>query len=311
MRTVVFIVGLGYTGSTVLDMALGNNKESFSLGEIANLPTEININNPCVCGEFIRNCHFWLGVCNAIREKHNIDFIRNPDSFPLKPAEIRNRNNILRKLKILSNVYGISKNEPWLKNTKILYDAIAEMSNAKVLIDSSKDIRRALMLRSVLKGYQIKFIHLIRDCRGTMRACKNNVGKVRFPKSNEDAIITRPFIPTEQAIKMWIHDNLKITVYLSLFAPYNSWRVVKYEDYCDTPDTVFSSLAEWLDLSDYKDMINFSSIVHHNVSGSRSRFNHSKILPSDKRWKNDLTEEDFNIFKKKAIFLNRLYGYKD
>ena len=292
-------------------MALGSSEESFSLGEVITLPGEISKNTSCVCGAPIQSCQFWLGVCNIIKEKHNIDFMTTPESFLLMPTELYSKNGISRKLGILSNIFRKSRNELWLKNTKILYDAIFEISKANVLVDSSKDIRRALMLRPFLKGYQTKFIHLVRDCRGSIQALKKSTSSVRYPNTNEVVVFSRTPTPPDETIKMWVKYNLKITLYLSLFVRYTNWRIVKYEDFCDTPIEVFSCLSEWLGLSDYKNMVNFGSIVHHNVGGNPSRFNSSKIMPSNKRWKSELTEEYINLFKKKAFFLNRLYGYKE
>lgn len=286
-------------------MALGSSEESFSVGEIVNFSEEIIKNTPCVCSATIQNCQFWLDVRNMIKEKHNIDFMTHPESFSLKPSEMA------RNLSFLSNMFIKSRDEQWLKNTKILYDAVFEISKAKVIVDSSKDVCRALMLRSLLKGYKTKFIHLVRDCRGSIQALKKSTASVYYPNSNVvRAVLSKKPTPPEETIKLWIKGNLKITLLLSFFVRYSNWRIVKYEDYCDKPNEVFSSLSEWLGLSDYRKMVNFGSIVHHNVAGNRSRFNTSKIMPSNKQWKNELTEEDRKLFNKKANFFNRLYGYK-
>jgi len=65
---IIYIAGLGHSGSTILDMALGCNKNIVGLGEIiqilkgskSDLLNHKNYNDVyCSCGSIIKNCYFW------------------------------------------------------------------------------------------------------------------------------------------------------------------------------------------------------------------------------------------------------------
>jgi len=49
--------------------------------------------------------------------------------------------------------------------TQILFDTIAELSGAEVIVDSSKSPARALAL-SRMPGFEVNMLHLVRDVRG-------------------------------------------------------------------------------------------------------------------------------------------------
>ena len=60
---VIYIMGAGRSGSTVLDTVLGNHFQIESVGELANLPKFAWINGEyCACGERGNACLFWEEV---------------------------------------------------------------------------------------------------------------------------------------------------------------------------------------------------------------------------------------------------------
>jgi hypothetical protein len=69
MKQVVFIAGTAYSGSSMLDMMIGNSNSSFSIGEVYALfnPLEQNhINPPCGCGN--DKCNIWSSLRKAGKE---------------------------------------------------------------------------------------------------------------------------------------------------------------------------------------------------------------------------------------------------
>ena len=60
MKQVIFIGGTSYSGTTLLELTLGNDKHGFSCGEVRDYfhPTERHhFNNLCSCGD--KNCSLW------------------------------------------------------------------------------------------------------------------------------------------------------------------------------------------------------------------------------------------------------------
>lgn len=286
-------------------MALGSSPNAFSLGEIIRLSGEIKENTPCVCGAKIQKCPFWQAVNECMKIRYGDNFIENPNSLQI---EYDGRHS---KLKKASMILGLSKKEPFGLNTKKLYDAILEQSKVEILIDSSKDFLRALILRHYLSDYRIAFIHLIRDVRGYVHSMKKTTYTVKFPGEEKALTFPRPHMQVDESVKMWKYGNIKISFYLRFLGLINSARLVRYEELTEKPFKVLKTLADWLGLSNLNQMIHFGSVVHHNVHGNPSRFNSNKINPSSKRWKKELNKEELDHIKKRAGLLNRIYGFRN
>ena len=303
-KKIVFIVGSGHSGSTILDMALGSSPNSFSLGEISQITGEIKKNTPCVCGARIRECSFWLGVNEIMKSDHSIDFMETPDLLKLE------YDYTLTWPQKASRVLCLSRSEHFGINSRHLYDAIFEHSKAKILIDSSKDFKRALFLRPYLSGYRVAFIHLIRDIRGIVHSAKKKTYKVLFPGSTKAIVFPRNPKTSEEVLQNWIMGNLKISIFLVMSKIFIKSRVVRFEELTDKPFIVLSKLTSWLGLSNVNQMIKFGSVPHHNVKGNPSRFNSTEIIPSKKTWQQELNPEELVYIQKRAGLLNRIYGFR-
>src|SRR5512139_803541 len=63
---VVYIAGVGRSGSTVLDSVLGNHPLIQSVGELSRLANDAWIQNfYCSCGKRSKECPFWVEVYEA------------------------------------------------------------------------------------------------------------------------------------------------------------------------------------------------------------------------------------------------------
>jgi hypothetical protein len=133
----IYIVGSGHCGSTLLDMILGAHSKVFGAGEIQNLKFE----NKCACLKYISDCEKWKSLKGKINPENltifrdKINFLKNSDNFYF----LKNKKNILD---------NIIKNNPEIE----------------FIVDSSKDIDR---LEFLLKysNLDIYVIHLVRDGR--------------------------------------------------------------------------------------------------------------------------------------------------
>lgn len=305
MKTIVFIIGGGHSGSTILDMALGSSPNAFSLGEICYLPDEIINNTPCVCGKRIRQCPFWLGVNEIMKNRHSIDFMTSPDSLHLRDEKFLTWAQKARK------ILKRSRNETSGIHSRKLYDAIFERSNAEILVDSSKNFQRALFLRPYLSDYCIKFIHLIRDVRGVVHSEKKTSYSVHFPGEKQAVVLPRKPNPPQRAVRSWLLGNLQISAYTNITRLFNKSRLVRFEEFTNKSIEILSRVADWLRLSNIDQMIRFGEAEHHNVHGNPARFNSIEIRPASKKWQKELTSEELKLIKKKAGLVNWLYGFKD
>jgi|GEM_PF-3435059 len=247
-----------------------------------------------MCGAQIQKCPFWLGVNENMKKCHGIDLTETPDSLPLK------YDSTLTWPKKTRKVLGLSEPEPFGINSKKLYDAIFEQSKTEVLIDSSKDFKRALFLRPYLADYLIAFIHLIRDVRGVIYSEKKTFYTVRFPGNAKALVFSRTPKTVDYALQIWKYGNIKISIYLRVLGIIKNSCFVRYKDFTNKPQDVFSNLAYWLGLSNIERIINFGSVGYHNVFGNPSRFNTTKIKPTSKKWRTELPTEELQFIQRRA-----------
>ncbi len=137
---VIYVMGSGRSGSTLLSSMLGTQKNIISAGELYNynnfFESADHLGRLCSCGEKLYECTFWTGVRRHICDKTG--------------AELLDLKNIEPDI-FSSNNYDV-------------YNAIKDISKKNIIVDSSKrHYRLKLLLSSGL--FRITIIHLIRDAR--------------------------------------------------------------------------------------------------------------------------------------------------
>lgn len=144
MKTIIFILGTGHCGSTLLDLLLGSHSQAFSLGEVNRVLSLENEQKACdLCGF---SCQVW-----------NRDLI-----FKLKKT--RDLNFIE---KVLSKIH--INYSPEVK----FYDKLFKATKKNVLIDSSKTPNWISKNGDkLLKGrkYKVLLIYLSRDGRAVINS---------------------------------------------------------------------------------------------------------------------------------------------
>jgi hypothetical protein len=160
---VLYALGYGRSGSTVLGMALGQHPEMVNLGEISAVRTFVpgpTYVPPRVCGCRLPldQCPYWTGVA---RRLGSLEMLARPDIA-------------------LSPTMGWRRYSPWLSEPSAdmprwaeaaveLYRAALAEANAAVAVDTSKGATRALWLwRSGL--VDLSFIWLTRRLDDVMRS---------------------------------------------------------------------------------------------------------------------------------------------
>lgn len=130
---IVYICGLGHSGSTILDMALGAHPCIVGLGEVnqvlkaekADFQSQEFTDILCSCGHNMQGCLFWSKVRDNILQSE-------PTSLTSKYEDL---------LAIFSSTFG----------------------KDKILVDSSKDLPPYLL--DLNKNHDLKIVFLVRDFR--------------------------------------------------------------------------------------------------------------------------------------------------
>ena len=160
---VLFIGGLGRSGSTLLDRMLGQLDGVWSVGELVHVwQRGLRENNLCGCGRRFRDCHFWRRVGEVAFggwEAVDVDEV-----LALKQAVDRNRCVPLMCLPALWPPYR-AKLRRYLDLLDRLYRAVRQVAGAPLLVDASKHASHAFLLRG-MPGLDLRLVHLVRDSRG-------------------------------------------------------------------------------------------------------------------------------------------------
>ena len=228
MKKIIYILGLGRSGSTILDILLGNGKDILSCGELNRYPGHqgkpgywrLFKNSPTFL--------FWDEI-NTKLAKH---FYDDNMVYPR-----------LREL-IMKYEYHTSffrKKEADFKEYSYfllsLYQILFETTDSSTIVDSSKYQARALRLAEVASPYyQLGFIYLRRDPRGVVNS---------FAKQG-----------VKQPSKSYLQANLYYLL-VSLLCNYTVYQLkkqkyplieIKYEDLIAKPVEVMSDIQKQLDL---------------------------------------------------------------
>jgi hypothetical protein len=157
---VLFVMGHGWSGSTILGNLLGELDGFFHAGELRRLWGEaLPANAPCGCGQPVRDCPVWSEV------------LRRPWVARLDPAEVDrwHRSARVRRTPDLLRIRrgGASREsdlDSYLSASSQLYRAVADVTRARVVVDTSKRSGDAAALL-VTPGIDAFFVHLVRDPR--------------------------------------------------------------------------------------------------------------------------------------------------
>lgn len=136
----VYIVGMGRSGSTLLDLLLDAHSGIRSLGGVRRLPRAVARDSRCACGnDSMRACGFWTAIDAELRDRLGIG-LADLDVDARDAATFRAHNTAL-------------------------FEAAARVAGTDCIVDSSKSVGRLQRLLA-LTELDVRPIHIDRDPRG-------------------------------------------------------------------------------------------------------------------------------------------------
>jgi hypothetical protein len=300
---VLYIMGAGHIGSTILDIVLGSHPHFESLGEVSKYHRngwKADTNRTCSCGEPVFECPFWVQA-----RARWMELTGQPD--PTRYVALQNRFESSGSgwLALLWNsIFSSSDFRDFKDWTAAFYQAIHEVGGKPVLVDSSLTPRRAFALAKNPK-IDLHLIHMVRDGRGVIWS---------LMKPGKQALIRKEYVPAHpfKTTRYWLSANLQS---LSVFnqVPEAKRRLVRYEDFVTNPSLTVQKIGEWVG-EDLSDVISESGLsnpnpVRHTVGGNRVRMQKDIRIRADFAWQEHLPQKDRKLFWRTAGWLARRFGY--
>jgi hypothetical protein len=302
---VLYIGGLGRSGSTLLDLMLGEVPGLFPVGELRFVwERGLIANELCGCGAQFRECPFWTAVgieafggWDVIDPDELVDLERTVDRHRFLPYILFPfvRSTFARRLHRYSSILAS------------LYRAIGRVSGAGVVVDSTKDPPYAFLLRKV-PGLHLCVVHLVRDSRGVAYSWTKRIKK---PEARADAYMNT-YRPLHIAAR-WLLYNLLFHLLGRLGTPR---LAVRYEDFVHEPREELANILAHVGVDAHEDVFSFLAgdqvglHVHHTVAGNPLRFRRGDlVLRVDDEWMTRLGRTDRWAVSLVTWPLLALYGY--
>ena len=300
---VIYIMGTGRSGSTVLDTVLGNHSQIESVGELTNLPKSAWINGEyCACGERGNECPFWEKVKLNWMQRCGVKDISGYVTLQSKFERFRSWPRLFRERINLSAEFQV-----YSVQTQALFEAIQAVSGKSIIVDSSKSPVRAFAL-SQMSGIDLVLIHLVRDGRGVAYSLSREIKK-DLAKGVQNYLAPKPIWRTAL---FWIITNLQ-SEWMRRQVGVGHYVLVRYEDFVQKPREILlrigvlarvnlSSLADTLDAGE-------AMVVRHTIAGNRVRMKSKIRIRLDETWKTKFTLKQSKLFWNIAGWLMQRYSY--
>ena len=300
---VLYVVGLGRSGSTILSNSLGQIGGYFSAGEL-NFIWRHNVieNRLCGCGRPFRECPIWTRVMDEAFG--GMDGVDPREMMRLQASGTRTRHI---PLMLTARGEGVLKErlEKLLLNYRRLYEAIGSVTDSRVIVDSSKEPAHGYAM-SLVPGIDFRVLHLIRDPRA---AAYSWLKKKPQPDSEEIEHMVR-FSPTKSSA-LWDSWNASAEA-LWRHTPQEYLRV-RYEDFVADPRKSFERILGLVGVTAELPLAGEREVklgVSHTVSGNPNRFETGAVeLRSDQEWVSNMNPRDRALVTALTLPLLKHYGY--
>ncbi|TDC92315.1 sulfotransferase [Nonomuraea deserti] len=286
---VIYLGGLGRSGTTLLERLLGELPGVVALGEVVHLwERGVLAQELCGCGAAFPACAFW----RAVGERA---FGGWTTSVAGRVLTLRRRVDRTRRIPRIAH--------PDLAEYARAYRTLYAAAGAPVVVDSSKHASLACCL--VAAGVNVSIVHVVRDPRAVAHSWGRSVERP------EDGRPMTRWSPARTAVH-WTAQNAAIELLAARGA-----RVirVRYEDLVAAPVATLTRLARGLGLAAAELPFVDGSTAwlgpSHTASGNPMRFHVGRVeLRRDDAWMSGLAGRDRRAVDALTWPLRARYGYR-
>jgi hypothetical protein len=289
---VLYIAGADRSGSTLLDQLLGELGPCFSGGELTMIWKQGLIRDrSCGCGQPFTSCALWSAVLDHVLPsetppKHFAERFLSIQEEVLAPKNL---------IKVLMAVARGGASWPALASYADvygrLYGAIAAVTGAEVIVDSSKRPQHAAVL-PLVHGAEPYLVHLVRDPRGVAFSHRKHL---RFQSPTEADPAEMPRATVVGSSRLWMKRNLSAELVKRRYGR-DRWLRIRYEDLVRSPVELVQRVGRMVDLTGIPPKDRSGSLVvrgNHMAWGNPSRFKTGALrIRHDDSWVRGLPRRD-------------------
>ena len=293
---ILYIMGAGRSGSTILGNVLGQVNGLCHIGEFVSfwefgLPRD----ERCGCGNRLSSCMFWQDVLDrsfGIERPESLEYLRGIRS------SLTRTHRITGDLKSAQS--GGYKRNGYLRKVLEVYREIQDVSGAAWIVDSSKLPSFAYLL-SLAENINLSILHLVRDPRAVAFSWKR-----RSISGHRASIWKAPIL--------WTLRNRAAEAFKRYgTVPYS---LIRYEDFVSHPESVVARILSFIQHK--TDELPFLSenrvrlAPTHAIGGNPSKHSIGEIsIEADVQWIESFSRRDRLWVNVITASQRERYGYKD
>lgn len=291
---VIYIAGYGRSGTTLLDIALGEHDAVMGGGEISTLARHVWVNDEyCACGAAVQACPLWRDIVGDWREGESSALIDEYHRAQERTETIVGMGRVMERHRSAKHAARTTK----------LFRSIVARSGRGIVVDSSKLPGRGFAL-AAMPGIDLHVVHVVRDARGVAWSLKKGF------KRQVDQGLQRELRPKPLAYTAlrWSIVNLATEVLCRRLGPTRSLRV-RYEDFVANPAGTLAHILALVGERPSREAGGGPMIPQHQVAGSRHRMQPAIAIARDERWKATMPRRQIRWVTLLTAPLLRRYGY--
>ena len=304
MVRVLFLGGLGRSGTTLLERLLGQLAGVSPLGEVVHLwQRDLIDDERCGCGDRFSACGFWQKV--GIEAFGGWDAVDPQRVSELAAAVERTRH--IPRMALGRKPDGLDE---YADHYSKVYAAAAAVTGATAVVDSSKHSALAYCLRHA-PDIDLRVIHMVRDSRGVAYSWTK---KVMRPEAETDEQMTQ-YSPSRSAL-LWNAHNASFGMLGRLGVKVLR---VRYEELLADPTTTLRGIARFADLPEptlsFLRQTDDGYVADlgpaHSAAGNPMRFTIGTVpLRRDEAWRRSLPTGQRRLVGALTAPLLSAYGYR-
>jgi len=292
---ILYIAGYGRSGSTVLDVILGNHPEIASVGEITYLLEEWRgPDRRCACGQPYQKCDFWGALGDTIDLSVDMqEIIRTVEKREYTISTLFNR--VCPSIKKSYRAFN-----------QQLFSYIRERSGKSVVVDSSKSARDAALrfyALSEIANLDVYVLHLVRDGRAVVESCVRKGSNWALEGHQHE-----PRLPGFRATVGWTLANTWTLGLARRYISPDRYLRVQFEDFISTPGAVLERIGGFIGIKVdvLVERVREDAVfdVGHNVGGNRMRLKEHVRLRT-----RETTEIGYNLDWHHRLFFQAVGGW--